>query len=369
VFLGLYWATAALADSWTRPVQQTYLSPNGQYRLTVIPNRAFVRHFSDESDSLEHLEGTAHGRLERRRANGRWSLVWTAPLRNEVAPAGALVDNSGTYAVTFDNWGGVGVGDNVVVIYGPGGRLVRSLRLDEILPLDYIMTLPHTFSSLWWGGFSNEHYIAAGGDRLVLKVAMPGESPFADGFVDVNVDLATGRPEPLVGAGWERALAAAAPIRARQREAEARRAAFLSEPLVGPASNDEQQWNLYLIEAFRRVDPDWENAPSSIVLPEGGVRDLAASVRTVIARLRPQNRAGMVFVFGSPDQGYLADVLGAAVGGSPPENLRGLRIYIAAPDDLWPRFEEMFAATGAQIIQIDPTEPIPQRPERLPPAA
>lgn len=369
----LCWSTAAAADSWGPPQQTIYLSPNRQVRLIVTPNHALARYYLEGPASAPRPSGQAQGRLQRRGADGRWRTEWDVPLVNDVSPVSALVANSGGFVVTFDDWAGIGVGDNVVAIYGPAGRLIRALRLDAFLPLDYIMTLPRTFGSVWWGGFAESgHAIAPGGDRLVLQVSMPGTDLLASGFVELSVDLATGRPAPLVGPAWERAFAAAAPIRAAQREREAREAEFLRAPLVGPASGEEGEWHRYLFEAFNRLDPAWQDAVPSIgvlILEPADEVSRIASHSSVRAPLWNPHDDDDVLLFGSPDVARLADMISAALQDPRVVDISGHRVYIVADDAHWPRFVEIFAGTGARLIQLDPSEPIPQRPERLPPAA
>ncbi len=60
------------------------------------------------------------------------ALVWERTLPNEVAPASALVSSDARFVVTFDNWGALGHGPHVVVIYDADGQLIRSLSLSDI---------------------------------------------------------------------------------------------------------------------------------------------------------------------------------------------------------------------------------------------
>ena len=191
-------AAPVLADDWALPQTATYLSANQQMRLTVTPR--------DPVGPLSEVEGqiavaevrgaplqTARARLERKGPNGGWTRIWQKPLANRIAPVRAIVADGGRYVVTFDNWHSIGLGENVVVIYGPGGELVRSLRLADLLPESWIRALPRSVSSLHWGG---RHHFSSDGTRLVLKVALPPRRSSADPpeYADLEVDLATGRP-------------------------------------------------------------------------------------------------------------------------------------------------------------------------------
>lgn len=189
----------AHADSWRLPEVQTYHSPSGSLKLTVVPrtlaNR--LKYFEDKVEGREPAgQDPASGRrecrgnLERLKDDGSWVLVWERGLVNEVAPVGALIADSG-YVVTFDNWHSVGHGPHVIVIYAPDGRLVRSLTLRDFLAPTEIEQLPHSVSSIHWG---RDHHIAEDGATLILRVLEPGERPFTDDarFRDVQIRLENG---------------------------------------------------------------------------------------------------------------------------------------------------------------------------------
>jgi hypothetical protein len=74
-------------------------------------------------------------------------LVWKGPLVNREAPYEAIVSMDG-YLVTFDDWGNLGY-DNAVAIYDPRGKLVKSKKLDDLLPAD-IRDRDRSVSSRYW---------------------------------------------------------------------------------------------------------------------------------------------------------------------------------------------------------------------------
>ena len=122
---GLVLSAGAHADSWAPPEIEAYVSADRRARLTVTPRDVDgpFRYFEDKVRGREpagqrpdSARTQATGGLELRRQDGRWNLLWERPLLNEAAPVPALVSNDGAYVVTFDNWGSVGVGSNVVVI-------------------------------------------------------------------------------------------------------------------------------------------------------------------------------------------------------------------------------------------------------------
>ena len=86
----------------------------------------------------------------------------------------------------------MGFGPNAVVIYGPGGRLVRRFALTDLMPEEAVARLPASVSSIWWGG---RHAIDGGGDILVLKIVADGKIPLLEkpAYRDLRIDLATGR--------------------------------------------------------------------------------------------------------------------------------------------------------------------------------
>lgn len=117
----LPWIFPTYADKWLPPKPATYESHRSTYRLTVFPaqqeadvaqaSRGASRLGSDASPRCEAV-------LERLDASGRrYEQVWRKPLINVVAPVSALVSDADGSFVTFDNWGRMGWGDDVIVLY------------------------------------------------------------------------------------------------------------------------------------------------------------------------------------------------------------------------------------------------------------
>lgn len=366
VVLSLAAGAPAAADSWLPPRLETYASPDGQYRLTVIPRGLTgpLGYFEDKVDGKEPAgqrpgaPTEARGLLERRAGAG-WETVWARPLVNDVSPVRALVSPSGDYVVTFDNWHSTGYGDDVVVIYGPGGTLVRKMALTDFLPQDYVAALPRSVSSMQWAG---RHRIDGG--VLLLAVALPDDD---DRFVEVRVDLATGQAEPPSGPVWEAAVKAAAVRNAEIAQAEAEYKAWLRAPLAVPTSDEYFGWARYLIEAYRRLSPI-EGYPDPTVLPARS-DDGYASWRDIFMGILREgfgDREEKVFVGGSPDQENLVSLLLETGPTIPRGKLKGVRVYLAVSDKNWPRVVNAFNGSGAEMIQITPDRPIPQRPGRMP---
>lgn len=226
ILVALATAVPAVADRWVPPRRTTYFSADKAVRLIVEP-RELQSPLQDKAKGHEpagqragETKRTARGVLERRVA-GRWTRVWEAPLANGVAPVTALVSNGGEHVVTFDNWYSRGWGDNVVVIYDGAGKLVRALRLDQIVPAEYIQALPSSVSSLRWSG---EHRFAPDGRHLALAIVIPNDDRLPSdrhATVEVAVDLNTGAVVPPSGAAWDRALAQAKRVASQSGRAQA----------------------------------------------------------------------------------------------------------------------------------------------------
>lgn len=361
----------AMADSWALPTTTTYHSNDGLFRFTVTPREigSPLGYFEDEANNIEPSGQApggarqARGRLERLHADGRWTPVWDQPLVNDVSPVNALIADGGAYVVTFDNWHSIGFGDHVVVIYGPGGELGRSLSLTDILPEPYLEALPRTVSSLRWSG---EHRIAGG--TLILEVLVPNDDPSSDvrTYVEVYVDLASGAITPRDTRAWEAALAAAERRYIQLQAANAAERAQRIAPLLGPETNAEEDWHEYLREAYLRLTPA-ENAgyPATKILRAPDAEDYAASLGWLRDALLETRRRRTIMI-ASPSQENLSRVIGNLAPEIRPGSLRGSTVYLAVDDDLWPGLSELLASSGAYIIQLDPSEPIPQRRDRLP---
>src|SRR5690348_12144403 len=170
----LLWPNHAFADEWAPPKPEIYYSANKQWRLTVMPRamESPLAYYTDKVNGRPNPgapprdpERSARGFLEHM-SGQTWRMVWNLPLTNEISPASASVSDQGAIA-TFDNWGSMGFGKNVVVIYARSGRKIRSLSLDDILPKTYIEALPRSVSSIWWGG---DHHFSSDGRQLILRV-------------------------------------------------------------------------------------------------------------------------------------------------------------------------------------------------------
>ena len=170
----------AAADSWLAATEQDYYSASEAYYLHVVPGNASTP-----------AQGTLYMALGR---EGNYVEDWSRWLENPTAPHKVLVSDDGRYVVTFDEWGGVGYGPNVVVVYGPGGQTLWKFALEDLLTEEEIAAVPHTVSSRWWGG---EHYFDEEAGDLVLAVAT-GCTGLGDGdeYRELRIHLADGEVLP-----------------------------------------------------------------------------------------------------------------------------------------------------------------------------
>ncbi len=196
-----FFADAAKADSWSLPKEETVCSKNNKYCLKVIPKKleSQLSYFEDKVNGNENAgadkkskKNYCRGIFYSRNAGGGLRKLWETKLVNEVSPVTILVSDQGDYVVTFDNWHGVGYGDDVVAIYdASAGTLINKFGLSAFLTNSDIDNLPASVSSIWWGG---EHSIDIEKRQLVLQVSM-GKRKFekdAD-FFEVRAELSTGR--------------------------------------------------------------------------------------------------------------------------------------------------------------------------------
>jgi hypothetical protein len=103
----------------------------------------------------------------------------------------AFISDDGKFVVTTDDYGRLGVGENVMVIYDSKGKLIRRYGLSAFLSKAEIEKAPRTVSSIYWAG---EHQIDAQEELFLLQVWQSGgkseESPAV--FKIVKIRVATG---------------------------------------------------------------------------------------------------------------------------------------------------------------------------------
>lgn len=363
----LLWAGPACADSWPMPETTTYFSASKGCRLTVVPRDldSQIDYFERAAEAGENglpPEGGPQATLDRRLPDGRWQRVWSRALVNDVTPTDALVSDDMAYVVTLDNWFSTGYGDDVIAIYNVANGGVRALSLEKLLGADYFAALPRSVSSIDWRGGARIE-----GNQLVIDITVPEET---DGIasrhhVPLAIDLASGKPVERSPAKWKEARASAERINAAARAAEQAWRAMHIAPLLGPKPGDERGWTAYLQEAFSRLDSDWiEGYPATDELLARTAPGYRESIKWVTEGIREEN--GDVRMFAGDDSADLIDVLEKSLAGLRPGALRDVRLYVAAPEAARSRLAAIFAPNGAKLILLDPSRPIPQRPELLP---
>ena len=173
----------AFALSCPVPTAKKYHSSNKEYYFEVTPRKNSVTY--------------AEGALYKLGAEGKYHQVWSSHLSNKVSPERVLVANSGSYVVTLDNWCAAGRGDNIVVIYGSGGKLIKKFALREIASKGEIGKFKFTSDGVRWGG---EHFLYERSGELVLKVKTGGFNLVSDAkpphyvreYRAVRISLSTG---------------------------------------------------------------------------------------------------------------------------------------------------------------------------------
>lgn len=356
----LFSASPAHADSWPPPHLTTYYSANRAVRLIVTPHIPADHPWGAELLRGPRAADVARAELQQRDRRGRWHTQWQGPLRNEIMPVSALVADSGRYFVTFDDWFSNGHGPNVLVVYDGAGRMIRALSITDLLPQDYVRTLPASCCSIFWAG---THRFSADGETLLLQLALPGWGMTPSGYFEYSVALAAGQPATRSGPEWERAMAAAANWRVMARGRRARIRALRLDPILPPRSNDPQEWDGYFTEMLQRLVSGIPGVPRTILFRGPGLGDWVTWQQTPrTALLGPDLSRYMAIA--ALDGIKLAPRLASIVGGHRPGWLEGASIYVVAEASDWPELLRVMGPSGATLIRIDPATPIPQRPER-----
>ncbi len=348
LWLGLALASPALADSWALPTPETYISPRGTVRATIVP-RALTNQLDYFEDKVAGREpaGSAAGsagqaamaRIERN--NGRdYALVRQQLLLNDVAPVLAAVSDDG-YLATLDNWHSLGLGDNVLVIYRPNGSVIRSFTLAELLPETYTAGLSRSVSSLHWRGGAR---LSADQRRLVIDVAMPEEDEdriSSSRYLPLEVDLGSATVLPREATGWDEAEAAALRVVESERKYEEQRLVFHRTPLLAPGSEREQDWHLYLREAFARLDPercdpteceDYSSTGTTVLRPPTA-KDYRTSEKWLADDLtKPASHPDLTDVrsVGSPDEANLVAVIARLAKNTKRNQLRSVHLTLSS---------------------------------------
>ena len=129
---------AAHADQWSFPEQVEILSNNKQYKFIIVPNRR-----------IGEVNVGSFGILYKKVAK-EYKKQWIIRLVNKHSPVSGVVSENGDMVVTFDNYHRAGLGEDVIVVYGGDGALIRKYGLEDFLEEDHLKILPRSISSRSW---------------------------------------------------------------------------------------------------------------------------------------------------------------------------------------------------------------------------
>jgi hypothetical protein len=157
----LFFNQLLFADEWIKEYQKTYTSQNGIFELVIVPTyvpenyekEIKKRNKNPEKYLNKPMKDTiipCHAKLFKKTGNlGHPKLIWEKELINPIAPYEAMITNDGKYVITFDDWYELGQGENVMVVYGEKGDLLKKHQLNEITNLPK-SRLSVSVTSIWW---------------------------------------------------------------------------------------------------------------------------------------------------------------------------------------------------------------------------
>jgi len=160
---------------------------DAQGKLTAL--RLDLRLFDSQGAALSFYD-TQEGPT----APPRWTTV-VGYLPQEV-----LISESGQYVVTFDRWKDMGRSRDVVVLFGPEGRVRWRLALKDFLSEEEISRLEVGESGIQWAyrNSSGAHRFQEADGLLVLRVMKNHWLPmvFKSEVVERRISLETGKVVP-----------------------------------------------------------------------------------------------------------------------------------------------------------------------------
>lgn len=365
------------ADSWSLPEEATYTSGDGRWRLTVTPRElsSQLAYFEDKAAAKDKADERPGGNenanaLLQRRAGQGWTTVWKKALVNDVAPVEALVSSTGQTA-TLDNWGMRGRGDDTVVIYDVTGLPVCSLGLYDLFPAVVVDNFPRSVSSIQWrttSRFSDDGHV------LMLMIASPtvlrvrhDRIEQEEAAFELGLRMNDCSVVPPSSDVWHEVLATA---KRRQSDLDeehtVRHAKFLA-PLSAPDDENTQAWKDYLVSAWFRVKTTSESNgyPRVQVLTPSERTGYDASFNKLQDELQLLTGWSDILVVGSASPKDLVAAMHQFAARTPSGALRAKQVFIALADADFAAVSDALLPTEAEIVQIDPTIPIPQSEHNL----
>lgn len=153
----IFLSRSLIADSWETPKIEKYFSKDSTFMVKVYPtyipknywkwNLAkpnSMKHVSAKDTTIIHCYAILY-----KVTNKDTVEVWNKQLINRIMPQDVIVSDDGKSIVTFDNWGSLGYGVDVMVTYDKNGGLIKRYQLEEFSPFpinDYLISI----SSIWW---------------------------------------------------------------------------------------------------------------------------------------------------------------------------------------------------------------------------
>jgi hypothetical protein len=154
-------------DKWPLPEEQIAESPNGKYRLVLVPEDDIKK--TPPTITLEKIDQQKNEIIYKR-----------APV-NESSPVDIYVSDF-RYAVTLNNWLMSGY-EHSLVIYDPKGNIIRDSRLEDIFTEQEIENkVEQTVSSRHWRYRAEEPYF---NDNTIIITTLWGTS--------LNINLIDGK--------------------------------------------------------------------------------------------------------------------------------------------------------------------------------
>lgn len=361
-------ATPCNADSWNIPSETTVTSSNGTWRLVIVPRplSSQLAYFEDKSEGSSGTgdkqadAGSASARMQQF-VQGRWKEVWKGPLLNDVAPVDALVSDEGR-VITFDNWHSMGYGDDTIVVYDPAGRVACQRGLDDLLPIVYVDHLPRSVSSRRWRG---EVSLDPDSRHARVPVALPfvrldteedAPTRTADDMVTLGIDLQTCAIDPPEHDAWKKAFARALVAQEQSRAQAARDRDIFRNPLVAPVVDDPADWLRYLARALERIT---ESADAHLEGDDIVWLDDATSIHLAERLSEACDRSRAVIV-GATSSHVLLEVTAKASADIPDGGLASMPLLVVADAPTFASAEQLLGHTGARIVHVDPSVPVPQ---------
>lgn len=143
IYLFLFLATNAFADSWSSPTPRTVASPKGEFLLRTIPPRR-LGEGNDEFTKMKFIVYRLDPATQDYQETTRFDV--------EENPIEFFINDTGDRIVTMDQYFMVGKGPRVVVVYDSTGKELKTWALKDFYDKEGIKHLSESISSIHWRG-------------------------------------------------------------------------------------------------------------------------------------------------------------------------------------------------------------------------